>query len=115
MLRGSVSPACSHPHGSVFSKSQGDVVIDQADVPVGTQHDIGRLDIPMEDPVGRTAVQVFQRFQKLGRPLDHLRLRRVLPPVQEFIQALPLDKIHDRVDHAVLLYKIVYLGDVGMA
>lgn len=62
----------------------------------------------------RLAVKVTKRLQKLTRPLDQLRLGRHLPSFQNLVQAFPLNIIHDRINNAVLLHKIIDLWDISV-
>ena len=60
-------------------------------------------------------MEIAQGLQQLAGPSDDLGLGGKLLPSQELVQALSLDKVHDSIDDAVLLYEIVHLRNVGVA
>ena len=76
MLRGRITRA--GPDDAVLSQRKTDVEVNQADIPVGPAHQVGRLYVAVDITPGRRAVggtvQVFQRLQKLYGPLNHLGL-----------------------------------------
>ena len=65
--------------------------------------------------MGRLAMEVTERLQKLYGPMDHMGLAGNGSPLQDPVHALSLDVIHDRINNAVLLDKIVHLGNIRVA
>ena len=80
VLRRGIAPAEAHPHCALLPQGQGDVKVDEPDIPLGCEHQVRRLDVTVEDAVGRTAVEIAQGLQQLTGPLDHLGLGKALPP-----------------------------------
>ena len=60
-------------------------------------------------------MQIYQRFQQLAGPADQFRLSGQLPSGNQLVQTLPLDVVHDGVNNAVLLNKIIDLRDISVA
>ena len=94
-----------------LSQSQGDVKVDETDIPVPGAHQVGRLNVAVDKSSGRIAmggaVQVRQRLQQLYGPLDHLGLGKTLPPLQRLVQAFAFNIVHSRIHRFVFHEEIV--------
>ena len=115
MLRRCIPAASSHLHRPILPESQRDVVVDQANVAIGAQHDIGRFYISVENSIGRPAVQIIQCLQELACPANDIWLGQRFFSRKKLIQALSLDIVHDGIDNAILLHKVIDLRDICMA
>ena len=114
MFRRGISTAESDPHSPFLTEGQRDVKVNEPDIVLRGEHNIGRLDVPVEDSMGRPAVKIAQGLQQLAGPLHHLGLGKSLPTSQGFVQTLPLHIVHYRINHAVFFYKIINLRDICM-
>lgn len=115
MFRGSISLAEPHFYCPVFPQGEGNVIVNQTDISIRAQHNIGGFNISVKNAVGRLAVKIVQRLQELTGPPNNLGLRSNLPLFQQFIQTFTVNKIHNGVHRIIFLYKIIDLRNIGMA
>ena len=114
MFGRSVSPAVTRANGTLLAQSQSDIKVNQTNIILRRHHNICRFDVAVQDAIGRTAVKITKRLQKLAGPVNDLRLRKTLSPLQRFVQTLSLNVIHHGVDSAAFRDKIVHLRDISM-
>ena len=79
---------------------------------VGQQHDVRRLDVAVNDS-GR--VRVPRPAAICDMMLHLMEHGRRLPAVDDALQVLPVQQLHDDERHAVLLAEIVDGNDVRVA
>ena len=76
---------------------QGNVEIDQADISLGSNHDIVRLDVAVPD--GRLlSVQINQHAAQLLHPEYQPFLLKPVSLIEIALQTAPFDIVHHRVD-----------------
>jgi hypothetical protein len=115
VLRRRVPEAPADRYRTFLPEHQRDVVVDQHDVVLRGQHDVGRLYVGVEYAVRRLLVKVRDRLEELLRPRDDASLLEALAALEGLVQAIALDIVHDRIDHVVLDDIVVDLRDVSVA
>src|SRR5690606_10654272 len=89
----------------------GDAEVCKFYLPVGQQHDVGGLDVAVNDaPV----MCVLERFAKLHRDINHLSPRQTFALLRRVVQRLSVDQFHRIKERAFLFTKTQDAHNVGM-
>jgi hypothetical protein len=88
----------------------GQAEVEDLHVAVGSQHDVGRLQVAVDDPV------LVRRLQPVGDLAGdpHDLVRRHRPLLHAPAQVLPLHQLHHQEADPAFLLETVDRGDVGM-
>ncbi len=89
------------------------VEIDQADISLKRDHNIGRLDIAVDDG-RREGMQIHQRFGDLFCPEEDLFLTELTAAFDIFIQRFTCDKVHHGIDAVIQVQKVICLRKILM-
>lgn len=77
---------------------------------VGQPHDVGGLEVAVDDALlVRVAEGVGDLFRDVDDMLDGQRVLLVL--LKELAQVVPVEQLHDEVEHALVLAEVVHDGD----
>ncbi len=77
--------------------------IGDLDVPAGVNHDVGGLDVAVDNP---TPMGVVERDRGLFQVIERVRgVGRIF--VQEFIERRPIDKFHENIRQIPILLDVV--------
>src|SRR6202021_2445609 len=95
--------------GKVFQA--GDAEVDNLDISIGLQHDICRLYVAVHYA---PLVRVTQSQTSLVNHVQLFNQRKLAPGLEQILQRISADKLHDDVGKAILLAGVINGDDVGM-
>ena len=99
------------PCSPAASVTRGDAEIGEFGVAAGIDHDIGRLDVALDDA---RLVREVERIEQLGHEAEYRReVERVLG-VEVVLELLALDVLHHDVREIAFGAEVVHLHDMGM-
>lgn len=89
------------------------IKVDQTDISIFLYHNVCRFDVTVQD-WRFSRMKIIQNFQKLLHPEQKLFFRKMHLPVTVVLQIMPRNIIHDRINPAIYLDKIINLRQIPM-
>ncbi len=96
--------------GAVIGHAR-DAEVRELDSRLAVEHHVGRLDVAVDDA---RLVRELQRVEQLAHDAHRLLKLEALVGVEEVLELLALDELHDDVGDVALLAEVVHLDDVRM-
>ncbi len=90
----------------------GDAEVGELDVPLQVEHDVRRLDVAVHDT---GVVREVERIAQLAHDVRRDVQLEAFLAVEEALQFLAADELHDQVGEVAFLAEVVDLHDIGVA